>query len=175
MMKIKSLNKRNITLIGLMGSGKSVIGKSLSKKYQTKYYDSDNEIEKEIGMDINKIFKIKGEVFFRSTEEKICKILLEKYNCVISLGGGSIQNSKTRELIKKNSFSIYLKVDINILSKRLSNSDKRPLLKNGNIKDILKDIYRVREKHYNNADLIIENNFDKNSVINEICKNIELK
>ena len=172
MLNFKKIRKKNMTLIGLMGSGKSIIGKELSTYYGIKLYDSDNEIEKKVGQKISDIFKNKGETYFRVIEEKVCLDLLEKENCIISLGGGSITSIKTRNKIEKNSFSIYLKVDVDILAKRLSNSIKRPLLKNKDKKNKLNEIYKERKKYYNDANLIIENNFNKKYVLENIKKSI---
>ena len=96
MFDINKLKKKNICIIGLMGSGKSMIGKDLSKFLKLKFYDTDKEIEIKTNKSISAIFKEEGESYFRSIEEKICVNLLNKNNCVISLGGGSIINSNIR-------------------------------------------------------------------------------
>ncbi len=172
MLKFKEYTKKNICLIGLMGSGKSLIGRDLSKLYKKDFFDSDNEIEKKLGKKINLIFKDHGENFFREIEEKVCLKLLNLEDCIISLGGGSIINAKIRNLLKKNSYSIYLKVNIDILVERLKKTDKRPLLKNVDIKEKLNELYISRNRYYNNADLIIDNNFEKNNIIKNIQKEI---
>tara|TARA_Y100001970_G_C14082666_1_gene775592 strand:- start:536 stop:1060 length:525 start_codon:yes stop_codon:yes gene_type:complete len=172
MLNIKKVGKKNICFIGLMGSGKSVIARELSRISNMNYFDSDYEIEKENGQTINEIFKKKGEGYFRKLEEKKCLELLEKQECIISLGGGSITNEKIRKRIKKNSYSIFLNVDIDILVNRLNNSKKRPLLKNVNKKEKLEEILISRKKYYNEANLIIENNFKKDLVIDIIKKKI---
>ena len=115
MFDLTKINKKNICIMGLMGSGKSVIGKNLSKNLNLKFFDSDKEIELSTKKSIKTIFEEQGEQYFRNIEEKICIELLSKENCVISLGGGSIINKKIRNVIKKNSFSIYLQVKLNIL------------------------------------------------------------
>ena len=118
MLSFRKNGIKNICLIGLMGSGKSVIGKNLSNLYNISYFDTDIEIEKIEGKSINSIFTDYGENYFRNIEEKICLKILNNENCIISLGGGSVTNSKIRNMIDKNSYSIYLKVDIDILEKR---------------------------------------------------------
>ena len=115
MITFRTKEVQNISFMGFMGSGKSVIGKEISKVYKLNYYDTDNEIEKDLGQSINLIFSNHGEEYFRSIEEKKCISLLKKENCVISLGGGSVTNAKVREFIKKNSYSIYLKVNKDVL------------------------------------------------------------
>ena len=113
MFNLNEIKKKNICIIGLMGSGKSIIGKDLSNYLNLKFYDTDKAIELETNKSINKIFEEDGELYFRTIEEKICLELLNHNNCLISLGGGSIINKKIREIIKKNSYSIYLQVKLN--------------------------------------------------------------
>tara|TARA_B100001287_G_C22681774_1_gene530852 strand:- start:1528 stop:2058 length:531 start_codon:yes stop_codon:yes gene_type:complete len=174
MLNFKKKTKKNICLIGLMGSGKSVIGKDLSKIYNFKFLDSDMEIERETGETINSIFLNYGEEYFREKEEKVCLKLLDLENYIISLGGGSILNKKIREKLNKNSHSIYLKVEIDILLGRLKNSKKRPLLNNINKREILEKLYKERKIFYNKADLIIKNNFNKNEILAKINSSINI-
>ena len=173
MLNFKKINKKNICFIGLMGSGKSVIGKELSKLLKYDFFDSDLEIEKTVGEDISDIFLNKGEDFFRAIEEKTCTRLLNTSDCIISLGGGSITNPKIRDLIEKNSYSIYLKVKLEILLKRLNKSNKRPLLVNQNKKKVLEKLYKERKVYYNKADLTIENFFDKKSLMKKLKMEID--
>ena len=155
--------------MGLMGSGKSVIGKDLSKYLNFKFYDTDKEIELKTKKSINEIFKEYGELYFRNLEEKICIKLLNKNNCVISLGGGSITNKEIRKSIKQNSYSIYLQVKLNNLVNRLKSSKKRPLLnKDGSKIEILKKIYEDRKKFYEKANFIVNNDKDKIHVLDKI-------
>ena len=175
MLYFKKKAKKNICLIGLMGSGKSMIAREISKLYNINYLDSDKEIEKKVGKSINNIFINDGEEYFRKIEEEICLNLLNIENIIVLLGGGSICNNKIRRVISKNSHSIYLKVDIDILVKRLKNSNKRPLLLNVDKKNKLEDLYEKREKFYNKCNLVIENNFDKQTVINKIKMEIANK
>ena len=172
MLKFKKNTVKNICFVGFMGSGKSILGKDLSKLYNIEFFDSDLEIEKKIGKSINQIFIDSGEEYFREIEEKVCIDLLKVENCIISLGGGSIINSKIRKIIKKNSFSIYLKVDINVLLKRLKSSKKRPLLKYSNKEDI-KKLYNEREIFYNKSDLVINNDNNKYDAIHKIKVNLK--
>ena len=113
MYDLSKIKKKNICIMGLMGSGKTIIGRDLSKYLNIKFFDTDNEIELKTKKSIERIFVENGEVYFREIEEKICIELLTYDNCVISLGGGSIINKKIRREIKKNSYSIYLKVKLN--------------------------------------------------------------
>ena len=169
MFNISEIKKKNVCIIGLMGSGKSVIGKDLSKYYNLKFYDTDKEIELKTKKNINDIFKENGELYFREIEEKICLELLSNKNCIISLGGGSVINKKIREAIKKNSYSIYLQVELKNLVNRLKSSKKRPLLnKNIKKKETLYNLYHERRKFYEKADFIVNNDNDKSEVIEKI-------
>tara|TARA_Y200000002_G_scaffold161976_1_gene133726 strand:+ start:3256 stop:3792 length:537 start_codon:yes stop_codon:yes gene_type:complete len=175
MFNLASIKKKNICIIGLMGSGKSIIGKDLSKHLDFRFYDTDKEIELNTKKSINLIFKEEGETHFRKIEEKICLELLAYDNCVISLGGGSIINKKIRKLIKLNSYSIYLKVKIDNLLNRLKSSHKRPLInRSQNKKEILENLYKNRSKFYEKSDLIINNDFDKFTVLAEIKSKLKL-
>ena len=168
-MDLFEINKKNICIMGLMGSGKSIIGKNLSKNLNLKFYDTDKEIEIKTNKKISTIFKDEGESYFRDIEEKVCIEILAIDNCVISLGGGSIISKKIRKIIKKNSYSIYLQVKLNNLQNRLKFSRKRPLLnKNLNNSEILKNVLKDRQKYYEEADLIINNNGNKSQSLNEI-------
>ena len=156
-LNLEKLTKKNICLIGLMGAVKSVIGKLLAKELRMKYYDSDKLIEKKLNKSINQIFLDHGESYFRNIEEDIVLSLLNKKNCVISLGGGSILSDLTRKAIFINSFSIYLNVDIEILYERLKKSKKRPLINNKNIKEKLIHLTQERNKYYREANLTVNN------------------
>ena len=175
MLNLIEIKKKNVCIMGLMGSGKSIIGKNLSKNLNLKFYDTDKEIELKTKKKISAIFEEKGESYFRDIEEKICIEILTNENCVISLGGGSITSKKIRKLIKKNSYSIYLQVKLNILQKRLKFSRKRPLLnKNFDRRKILQSIFKDRQKYYERADLIINNDGDKFQTLNEIKSQLNM-
>ncbi len=165
-------NKFNITLCGLMGSGKSAVGKNLADKLDYDFIDVDKIIEIHAKKTIKKIFEEDGEAYFRELEEKITINKLVNKKTIISLGGGAIMNKNIRKSIKKNSYNIYLKVDINILAKRLQNSKTRPLIYKKNIKNELITLIDKREKFYQNADLVIENEKNLIETIDNIIKKI---
>src|SRR5210317_499188 len=121
-------NKLNISLCGMMGSGKSAVGKILANKLDYNFIDVDKMIEIKAKKTIKKIFEEDGEEYFRDLEEKITINILNHKETIVSLGGGAIVNEKIRNTINKNSYNIYLNVDINILMKRLKNSKTRPLI-----------------------------------------------
>ena len=156
-LNLEKLGKKNICLIGLMGAGKSVIGKSLAKELRMRYYDSDKLIEKKLNKSINQIFSDHGESYFRNIEENIVLSLLDKKNCVISLGGGSILSDLTRKALFINSFAVYLQVNIEILYERLIKSKKRPLINNKNIKEKLIHLTQERNKYYRKANFTVNN------------------
>ena len=175
MFDLIKIKKKNICIMGLMGSGKSIIGKDLSKYLNLQFYDTDKEIEFKTKKSISSIFKEEGESYFRDIEEKICIELLALDNCVISLGGGSIINKKVRSSIKENSYSIYLQVKLKNLLTRLKSSKKRPLLNNNfNKRKTLENLYNDRRKFYEKADFIVNNDYDKSEVLEKIKSEIKL-
>jgi len=175
MFDLTRIKKKNICIIGLMGSGKSIIGKDLSKYLNLKFYDTDKQIELKTKKSINAIFKEEGEAYFRDIEEKICVKLLSQDNCVISLGGGSIINKKIRKEIKKNSYCIYLHVKLSNLINRLKFSKKRPLLnQNLDKRETLKNLYKDRQKFYERANFIVNNNNDKFQTLEKIKSELNL-
>ncbi|MDC0513495.1 shikimate kinase [Pelagibacteraceae bacterium] len=140
--------KKNLTLTGMMGVGKSTVGKSLSNRLSLQFIDVDKIIEKKLNMKIQNIFKKKGEIFFRELEEKITLQEIKKEGIVISLGGGAFINPKIRKEILATSKSFWLDMNISLIEKRLVNSKKRPLLDPANLKNDLKEIYNERKKIY---------------------------
>ena len=148
--------QKNLTLTGMMGVGKSTIGKILAKKLNFKFVDIDKMIEDKEGLSINFIFKNKSESYFRKIESDITLAELKKYKSVISLGGGAFLNDAIRKSAKKLSASFWLDVPINSLIKRLKKNNKRPLLLKKNTIEEIKKIYFNRKKIYNEADYKIK-------------------
>ena len=170
---IKNLNlkdKKLIVLIGHMGSGKSTIGKILARELNWNFFDSDKEIEKKENMSINQIFTEKSESYFRNLEKKYIIKLMQNKNTVIALGGGSIKISKIRKFVEKEAISIFLKVDIKTLLKRLLNNKNRPLLINTNIEKKIKVLDSERYELYRNANIILENTKSKKEIIDQILR-----
>jgi len=151
--------KKNLVLTGMMGVGKSTIGKALSKRLLMPFSDIDKIIEKKLGMSIQKIFENKGESFFRKLEESVTLHELSKKNIVISLGGGAFTNSTIRKKILATGKSFWLDLNIILLEKRLTKSRKRPLLEGSNLNESLKKIFKERKSIYAIADYKI--NCDK--------------
>jgi len=168
--KSSKLNK-NLTLTGMMGAGKSTIGKKLAKKLKYDFFDVDDLIEIEEGTSINLIFKNKSESYFRKLENEINIEVLKKKNSVISLGGGAFLNKLIRASAKDKSVSFWLDVEITQLIKRLNRAKRRPLLYKKNISATVKKIYLDREKIYSKADYRIKCNSLKTSeIVNKILK-----
>tara|TARA_B110000914_G_C15203482_1_gene327297 strand:+ start:31 stop:513 length:483 start_codon:yes stop_codon:yes gene_type:complete len=153
----------------MMGVGKSTIGKAISKELSMQFIDIDIIIEKKLKLTVQKIFKEKGEPFFREFEEKVTFEEIKKKNRIISLGGGAFMNAKIRNYIILNTKSFWLHLDLNLLEKRLVGSKKRPLLINKNIKGDLEKIYKERKTTYSLANHKIDCN---NLTVSLITKKI---
>ena len=143
---------KNLALTGMMGVGKSTIGKILAKKLNYTFVDVDKLIEIKEGSSINLIFKNKSEDYFRKIEKDITLSELKKNNSVVSLGGGAFLNSSIRKSVKKLSISFWLDLPTDELIKRLKKSKQRPLLFEKNTAETVKKIYFNRKKIYNEAD-----------------------
>ena len=173
---MKQILSKSIVLIGLMGSGKSAIGKVLSEKMGVPLSDTAKIIEKEVGKTIYEIFNYSGEKYFRQVEEKVVGLILDKTAHIISTGGGSILSSKTRKAIKSKSFSIWVQCDVDIISNRIHDQEKRPLLKNKNILDTLVKKNRERVKFYRQADShIVNENSNIEMTVEAIVEELWLK
>ena len=166
---------KNIVFLGMMGSGKTSIGSSISKKFKKNFFDTDQFIEDKLNMKITKIFREKGEIFFREQEEKVTLDLLKKKNIVLALGGGGFLNKNIRDEILTNHISFWLKCDDKTLINRIKNSTKRPLAYNASNNE-LSDIIKARSKYYSKAMYEVDcSGLTKNEVINKIIKIYENK
>ena len=168
---------KTIVLIGYMGSGKTTIGNKLSSHYKLPFIDLDKEIILHENNPIDKIFKKKGELYFRKIEYKILsKIINNLSQSIISLGGGTPCYFDTIELLNRNSQiqTLYLKTNVNVLTDRLFNEkDKRPLIKSIKSKNLLKDFISKhlfeRSIYYNKAKIILDtDNKSLDSIVNEL-------
>jgi len=160
---------KNLTLTGMMGVGKSTIGKNLAKKLKYNFIDVDKIIEAKEGRSINSIFKNKSESYFRKIENDITLSELKKNNSVISLGGGAFLNKSIRRSAKKFSISFWLDLPVYELTKRLKKSRRRPLLFRKNIDETVKKIYFDRKKFYDDADYRVKcNSLKLEEIVNKI-------
>ncbi len=144
-----------IVLIGMMGAGKTSVGKIVASLLDALFFDADHEIEAAAGCPVAQIFTDYGESEFRRLERKVVERLLRGGPCVLSLGGGAYMDSKTREAIKRTALTVWIKVDREILLERVSRHDTRPLLRGGDPKKILEKILSEREPVYAQADLVV--------------------
>ena len=161
-------SKENIVFLGMMGAGKTSIGFLVSKKLNLDFLDIDQLIEKELGMKISKIFETKGEKYFREIEEKITLKSLKIKKIVISLGGGAFLNKNIRDEILSNHSSYWLKLNPNMLIKRIRNNSKRPIafkLTNNELIDLIKKRSNIYSKALYKIDC---DNRTKNEIVNEI-------
>ena len=166
---------KNIYLIGLMGSGKTTLGKILSKKLDKHFYDSDQVIEEKLGVNVPMIFEYEGEAGFREREKDILKELVSKQNIVLATGGGIILSESNRDLLAKNGIVIYLKSNQKDLVLRMKNDKTRPLLKNRNVELTIKKLCLEREPLYEEiADfMVVTKNKRIHEVVNEIIRTID--
>ena len=163
--------KKNLVLTGMMGVGKSTIGKNLARKLSFSFIDIDKLIEDHEGCEIYKIFKNKSENYFRNLESKITLQELNKKNLVISLGGGAFLNYSIRKAVKNKAISFWLDVNSSILIKRLKNTKKRPLLVGKNLSETINKIYLERKRTYSEANFKIKCDRLKPDIItNKIIK-----
>ena len=161
--------KKNLVFLGMMGVGKSALGRIVAKKLNLEFVDTDLNIEKKYSMSIQKIFENKGEKFFRLEEEKEVLECLKKNKTVIALGGGAFMNKNIRNSILKNSLSFWLDLNLKIINKRIKWNNKRPLLKQKNSEEIIKKLYSVRKNIYKLANYRINcDNLSKKNIANKI-------
>ena len=152
----KILGKRNLVLVGLMGAGKSAIGKLVASELGIPFIDSDHEIERVSRMTIAELFEKYGEPEFRKLENRVIKRLLRTGPRVLSTGGGAFMNGDTRASIKAAGVSLWLDADLETLWERVIKRDNRPLLKTENPKQTLENLMIARYPTYALADLAVK-------------------
>ncbi|MBB3391172.1 shikimate kinase [Rhizobium sp. BK275] len=150
-----ALGSRNLILVGLMGAGKSSVGRLIAQQLGVPFIDSDIEIERVSRMTITELFAAYGEEEFRALEARVMKRLLKGGPRVVSTGGGAFINARTRRHIKKGGLSVWLKADLDVLWDRVNKRDTRPLLKTENPKQTLENLMNARYPVYAEADLTV--------------------
>jgi shikimate kinase/shikimate kinase/3-dehydroquinate synthase len=161
-------SKGNIVFLGMMGSGKTSIGKLVSKKFKLEFFDIDKHIEKSLKMEISEIFANKGEKFFRNYEEKITLKILKKKDIIIALGGGAFLNKNLRDEILSNHMSFWLNWNDDTLASRIINSSKRPLTFKTSKQDLIK-LSKKRSTVYSKALYKINcDNLTKSKIVDKI-------
>ena len=148
--------KKSVALVGMMGAGKSTVGRMLAKALKYKFIDIDKEIEKSQNKSIANIFNEFGEAYFRKIEHEIINQYADTTNTVLSLGGGAFENNETRRLLKNKATVIYLKAAPQTLFKRIKTSIQRPLLHKNFSVETIAFILKRREINYIKADIVIE-------------------
>jgi shikimate kinase len=150
-----ALGTRSIVLVGMMGAGKSSIGRRLAKKLDLPFVDADAEIELAAGMPITDIFEHHGEEYFRSGEARVIARLLEQGRRVLATGGGAFMNPATRDLIGAKGISVWLKAEPDVLLRRIRRRSDRPLLRTPDPEATLKRLIEERYPVYTEADVTI--------------------
>jgi shikimate kinase len=151
-----ALGERSIVLVGLMGCGKSAIGRRLAAKLALPFVDADEEIEKAAGKSIEDIFADHGEPYFREGERKVLARLLRSGPQVLATGGGAFMNNETRAAIAASGLSVWLKAELPLLVRRVGKRGNRPLLKAGEPEAVLRNLMESRYPTYALADITVE-------------------
>lgn len=147
---------KSVVLVGLMGAGKSSVGRRLAKALDVPFVDADEEIERAAGCSIEDIFRLYGEVAFRDGEERVITRLLEQGPQVLATGGGAFMNPRIRERVQKAAVSIWLRADLDLLVRRTSRRGGRPLLAHGDPRATLERLMIERYPVYAEADMTVD-------------------
>ncbi len=147
---------KNIALVGLMGAGKTRVGREVAKIFDIPFIDADREIEFSAGCSVQEIFELYGEKAFRDGERKVIARLLQEAPVVIATGGGAFINEQTRKKIKETAISVWLRADIELLLERTKHTNHRPLLQNTDVRKVLSDLIEKRYPIYAKADVIVD-------------------
>lgn len=148
--------QRTIALVGLMGVGKSTVGRKLAEMLRAPFVDSDEEIEKAAGLSVQEIFERHGEAEFRRGERRVIERLLNGPPIVLATGGGAYIDPETRALMKEKATTVWLRADLNLVWKRVNRRDTRPLLKRDNPRQVLADLNAARSPIYAEADVVVD-------------------
>jgi shikimate kinase len=147
---------RTVVLVGLMGAGKTNIGRRLAARLQLPFVDADAEIEAAAGESIEEIFRRYGEAYFREGERRVIARLLDGKVKILATGGGAFMDATTRERIRANGISIWLRADLDLLVTRVGRRESRPLLKDGDPRAVLAALIERRHPIYGEADIVVD-------------------
>jgi shikimate kinase len=161
----EQLGHRSIVLVGLMGAGKSTVGKKLASMVELPFFDADHEIEKVSTMTIPELFEAYGEAEFRDLERRVIARMLEEGPIVLATGGGAYMNEQTRGAIASEGISLWLKAELDILMARVQRKQNRPLLKNSDPRGVMERLMAERYPVYAQADLTIHSRDEKKEII----------
>lgn len=161
------LGRRSIVLTGLMGAGKTTIGRRLAARIDLPFRDSDQAIEEAAGQKIEDIFSEHGEAHFREGERKVIKRLLAGGPQIMATGGGAVMDRQTRDNIKSSGITVWLRADLNTLMQRVRRRAHRPLLQNDNPEAVMKKLIKERYPVYGEADIVVESRNEPHEIIVE--------
>ncbi len=167
--KTHQLNK-TVVLVGMMGAGKTAVGRALAAMLGVPFVDSDHEIESAANMAVAEIFERFGEPFFRQKETLVIGRLLDQGNCILSTGGGAFMNEKNREMVSQRGVSVWLNAELDLLWNRVRHKSTRPLLRGNDPYGTLKTIYDARVPIYSLADITVPSHSSYS--INEMAKKV---
>ncbi|MCR9214390.1 MAG: shikimate kinase [Proteobacteria bacterium] len=160
-------DQRSIVLVGLMGAGKSSIGRRLASELKLPFKDADTEIETASNLSVTEFFEKHGEQAFRDGERKVIARLLDGPRQVLATGGGAFMDKDTQSLIEKKGLSVWLRADLDVIYKRCMKRNSRPLLRNGNPKATLKKLMEDRYPVYGKADITIDSGEGPHEIVVE--------
>jgi len=152
---VEALGSRSIVLVGIMGCGKSTVGRRLAQRLQLEFIDADTEIERAANMTVAEIFAEHGEPYFRSGEERVIARLLNEGPQVLATGGGAFMSEATRDVIAKEGLSIWLKADLDVVMSRVRRRATRPLLQNADPEGTMRELMEKRHPVYEQAELTV--------------------
>ena len=170
---VRALDHRSIVLVGMMGAGKSSIGRRLATRLAIPFVDADTEIESAAGMTIPEIFAKHGEPYFRAGEARVIARLLDNGPSVLATGGGSVMDPHTRALIREKAISIWLSADLDVLVKRTKRRTDRPLVEK------IKELMPLREPFYAESDIVVRSRDEPHDtivdeIVNALAKHLSL-
>ena len=164
----------SIVLVGLMGAGKSCIGRRLATRFGLAFTDADTEIEAAAGCSIEEIFERHGEAAFRDGERRVIARLLNEPGQVLATGGGAYMDPRTRAQVREHAISVWLRADLDLLHRRTSRRDTRPLLKRGNPLEILNRLMTERYPVYAEADItVVSDDGPPDATVERVCQGID--
>lgn len=170
----RQLGTQSLVLVGLMGAGKSTVGRRLAQTLKLPFRDADHEIEAAAGMTIPEIFAIHGEEHFRDGERRVIARLLQEGPIVLATGGGAFMNEETRQRIAEHGISIWLKADLDVLMRRVRKRSTRPLLQNPDPEGTMRRLMELRHPVYATADITIDSHeAPHDKVVTEVIKALD--
>ena len=169
------LDGRSVVLVGLMGSGKSTIGRKLAQVIDIEFFDSDTEIENASRMSVKDLFAVYGEPEFRALEQRVMLRLMEDGPRIISTGGGAFINPEVREAVLKGGIAVWLDADIDVLMERVGRRETRPLLNNDDPEATMRNLMETRYPTYAEAQIrVMSRNERKDIMVGEVIEALRL-